>query len=116
FIRLPYDEVEAHQTSGLGLEHGIIRQHLLDAVGALPHVTVLRGKRVIAIDQSDPFRVVVAVANGKASEQYRCRLLVAADGAQSRIGRSVGIGIRHRCISTMFGYRLAAEHLSEPDY
>ncbi len=88
-IRLPYDQVR---------------------------VSVMRGKRVIGIDQSDPSRVVVQVANGKATDQLRCRLLVAADGAQSRMGRSVGIGVRYRRISTMFGYRLATECLSEPDY
>jgi squalene monooxygenase len=115
-IRLPYDEVRAHRASGLGLEHGVIRQRLLEAVSALPNVTVMRGKRVIAIDQSDPSRVTVQVANGKATDQLRCRMLVAADGAQSRMGRSVGIGVRHRRISTMFGYRLATECLSEPDY
>ncbi len=115
-IRLPYDQVRAHRTSGLGLEHGVIRQRLMEAVSALPNVSVMRGKRVIGIDQSDPSRVVVQVANGKATDQLRCRLLVAADGAQSRMGRSVGIGVRYRRISTMFGYRLATECLSEPDY
>jgi 2-polyprenyl-6-methoxyphenol hydroxylase-like FAD-dependent oxidoreductase len=115
-VRLPYDEIDAHGTSGLGLEHGIIRQHLLDAVGALTGVTVLRGKRVTAIDESNSSAVVATVANGKTSEQFRCRLLVAADGAQSRLARLVGIGIRHRSISTMFGYRLTAEHLAEPNY
>jgi Squalene epoxidase len=47
---------------------------------------------------------------------YRCRMLVAADGCRSRIGRAVGITSESRRISTMFGYRLAAEHLPDPGY
>lgn len=115
-MRLSYAEVGAHTMSGLGIDHGLIRRHLLEAVDKLPNVTVLRGKRITGIDQSDPSGLTAAVANGVTSQKYRCRFLVAADGAQSRVARSVGIGIRHRCISTMFGYRLAAEHLSEPGY
>lgn len=114
-IRLPYDEVGAHGTSGLGLEHGVIRHQLLHAVGELG-VTVLRGTRVIAIDQSDRSRVTVTVANGSATERYHCRLVVVADGAQSRIARSVGIGIHQRRISTLFGYRIATENLRDSDY
>jgi squalene monooxygenase len=114
-IRLAYDEVGAHETSGLGVEHGIIRHYLLNAVAALG-VSVLRGKRVIAVDQSDRSRVMVTVANGSAIEQYGCRLVIAADGAQSRMARSLGIAIRQRRISTLFGYRIARKHLWDDDY
>jgi squalene monooxygenase len=117
YVRLPYDEAHMHRTFGLGIEHGLIRQRLLDAVGGLPRVTVMVGKRVVAVDQSQRPGVLVEVTNGgKTTDQYRCRMLVAADGVQSRLGRSVGIGARGRRISTMFGYRLSAEHLPEPGY
>jgi 2-polyprenyl-6-methoxyphenol hydroxylase-like FAD-dependent oxidoreductase len=56
------------------------------------------------------------VANGKDVANYRCRLLVAADGAQSRVGRLAGIGVHNRRISTIFGYRVAAKHLPHRDY
>jgi squalene monooxygenase len=115
-IHLPYDEVKAHRTSGFGIEHALIRRHLLEAVSGLPGVTVVHGKRIVAIDQTDPSRVSVGLANGEGTRTLRCRMLVAADGAQSRIGRSVGIGVRQRRISTMFGYRIAAEHLATAEY
>jgi 2-polyprenyl-6-methoxyphenol hydroxylase-like FAD-dependent oxidoreductase len=116
-VRIPYDEVPSHRAPGLGIEHGLIRQCLLDAVSELPGVTTMRGKRVIAVEQNDRSGAVVRVGNGKKNvERYRCRMLVAADGAQSRLARSVGIGSRCRRISTMFGYRLSIEHLPEPDY
>jgi squalene monooxygenase len=116
YIRLPYDQVRTHRMPGLGFEHGLVRRCLLDTVGGLAGVTVVRGKRVIAVDQSDRSRVLVQVGNGKATDSYRCRMLVAADGASSRLRRSAGIGTRCRRVSTMFGYRLSAEHLPEPDY
>ena len=116
-IRLPYDEVGAHATSGIGLEHSVIRHQLMQAVEAMG-ITVLHGTRVIAIDQDDPSCVAVTVANGSASatRQYRCRLVIAADGAQSRMARSVGIAIHQRRISTLFGYRIAGGDLPNFDY
>ena len=116
-IRLPYDEVGAHATSGIGLEHSVIRHQLMQAVEAMG-ITVLHGTRVIAIDQDDPSCVAVTVANGSASatRQYRCRLVIAADGAQSRMARSVGIAIHQRRISTLFGYRIAGGDLPDFDY
>jgi 2-polyprenyl-6-methoxyphenol hydroxylase-like FAD-dependent oxidoreductase len=115
-IHLPYDEVEAHRTPGFGLEHALIRRRLLAAVSALPGVTVVHGQRIVAIDQSDPLRLSVGLADAEGTSRLRCRMVVAADGARSRMGRSVGIEVRQRRISTMFGYRIAAEHLATPDY
>ncbi|MEY9706397.1 FAD-dependent oxidoreductase [Bradyrhizobium diazoefficiens] len=115
-LRLAYDDVLAHRMPGLGSEHRLIRQRLLDAVGRLSGVTVMRGKRVIAIDQSERSGVTVQVANGKATEGYRGRMVVAADGAHSRLGRSVGIGTCTRRISTMFGYRFSVAQLPDPDF
>jgi squalene monooxygenase len=114
--RLPYDSVPAHRTSGLCLEHGLIRQRMLDVVSALPNISIKRGGRVVGIDQSDPSGVVVQVANGSAAARYRCRLLIAADGMPSRIGRLAGIGIHHRRISTIFGYRISTESLPEAGF
>jgi squalene monooxygenase len=115
-IKLPYDTVPAHRTPGLSLEHCLIRQRLLEAVSELPNVTVLRRARIVGIDQSEPSSVVVQVANGSATIAYRCQLLVAADGAPSRIGRLAGIDGTNRRISTMFGYRITTEHLARHDY
>lgn len=115
-IHFPYDEDRTLRMDGLGIEHRLIRSRLLDAAKELRGVTVLHGKRVTAVDQSDPSSVQVEVSSGKAGMHYRCRILVAADGSQSRIGRAAGVVSRGRRISTMFGYRLSAEHLLERGY
>src|SRR3954469_20077423 len=38
--RLPYDSVPAHRMTGLCLEHGLIRQRMLNAVRSLPNVNI----------------------------------------------------------------------------
>jgi squalene monooxygenase len=116
YIRLPYDTVLAHQVPGLCLEHGLIRRCMLEAVSALPNITVKHGARVVHLDQSNSSSLVVQLADGKSTTSYRCRLLVAADGAQSRIGRLAGIGVHNRRISTIFGYRVSVKTLPQPDY
>jgi 2-polyprenyl-6-methoxyphenol hydroxylase-like FAD-dependent oxidoreductase len=115
-IRLPYDGVGAHRLPGLCLEHGLLRRRMLDAVGGFPNVTVKYGARVVQVDQTRPSDIVVRVANGKGVCDYRCRLLIAADGPQSRIGRLAGITVHSRRISTIFGFRVAAKNLPEPDF
>ena len=52
--RLPYDSVPAHRMTGLCLEHGLIRQRMLDVVRTLPNVSIKLGVRVVGIDQTDP--------------------------------------------------------------
>jgi squalene monooxygenase len=113
-IRLPYALVSAHTRPALSLEHSLIRERLLAAVGALPNLTVERGARVVAVDRSDPICVTVVVARGKALTTYRARLLVGADGAQSRIGKLAGIQQRRRSISTILGYCVSARNLPAP--
>jgi squalene monooxygenase len=115
-IRLPYDSVLAHQVPGLCLEHSLIRRRMLNAVSALPNVSVKHGARVVHVDQGDPSGLLVQLADGKDTIGYRCRLLVAADGARSRIGRMVGIGVHTRRISTIFGYRISIKSLSQRDH
>jgi squalene monooxygenase len=115
-IRLPYDSVPGHRTLGLSLEHCLIRQNLLTHTESLPGVRVMRGARVVGVDQSDASFVTVDVARGDELARYRCRLLVAADGASSRIARLAGMDIRKRRVSTIFGYRLSAGSLPEPTH
>jgi squalene monooxygenase len=43
-------------------------------------------------------------------------MLIAADGAQSRIGRMAGISVHSRRISTIFGYRVGVKSLPQRDY
>jgi 2-polyprenyl-6-methoxyphenol hydroxylase-like FAD-dependent oxidoreductase len=113
-MQLPYDSVAAHRMPGFCLEHSLIRQRMLDVVSALPNVSIKHGARVVGVDQSDPSSVTVAIANGNAAAaRYRCRLLIAADGTQSRIGQLAGVGVNNRRISTIFGYRISTANLPE---
>lgn len=114
-IRLPYDACPSHRAPGLSLDHGLIRERLMQAARMLPCVTVIDGARVVSVDQSER-DVTVQVAEGKVVTQYRSRLLVAADGASSPIRRLAGIGVQKRRISTLFGYRIPEAHLPQRDY
>ena len=115
-IKLPYDVVPSHRMPGLSLDHGIIRERLMQAVRELPKVTVIDNARVISVDQNGSSHVIVQVADSKSVARYRSHLLVAADGASSSIRRLAGIGVHKRRISTIFGYRVSAANLPERDY
>jgi 2-polyprenyl-6-methoxyphenol hydroxylase-like FAD-dependent oxidoreductase len=116
-IQLPYDSVPAHRTPGLCLEHGLIRERMLNEVSALPNVTVRRGARVVGIDQSEPSCLVIEVATDHSTvASYRCRMLVAADGTSSRLARLAGITVHNQRISTIWGYRVGTENLPKSEY
>ena len=115
-IQLPYDTVSAHRMPGLSLEHGLIRARLLEAVRALPNISVKDGARVVSVDQSHPAYLGIEVANGRDLGHYRCRMLVVADGSPSRLAQSAGIDVRHRRISTVWGYRIGTDNLAEREF
>jgi 2-polyprenyl-6-methoxyphenol hydroxylase-like FAD-dependent oxidoreductase len=116
-IDLPYDSVPAHRMPGLCLQHDLIRKRMLDAVSTLPNVTIMRGGRVVGLDQSDPSCLFVAVANeDHATVNYRCHMLVAADGTPSRLARLAGIAVQDCRISTIWGYRVGSESLPHTAY
>jgi 2-polyprenyl-6-methoxyphenol hydroxylase-like FAD-dependent oxidoreductase len=115
-IRLPYDAVPAHGKAGLCLEHGLIRERMMKAVSKLPNVTVKQNARVVGLDQSEASHVVIEVADGGVTSRYRCLMLIAADGAPSRLARLAGIGVHNRRISTMIGYRVSTRNIPEPGY
>jgi len=114
-IKLPYDASPSHRAPGLSLDHGLIRERLMQAVRMLPGVTVIDDARVVGVDQNER-HVNVQVAERGVITQYRSRLLVAADGASSPIRRLAGIGVQKRRISTLFGYRVPVAHLPDTDY
>ena len=117
FIRLPDDSVPAHRMPGLSLEHDLIRKRMLKGVSALPNVTLKCGARVVGIDQSEPSCLVVQVARGhNAAISYRCRMLVAADGAPSRLARLAGIAVHDCRVSTIWGYRVGSGSLPQGEY
>lgn len=115
-IKLPYDAVRAHRVPGLSLEHGLIRQRLMQAAKELPLVKVIENARVTNVDQSEASHVTVQVTGPETATRYRCQFLVAADGASSAIRRFSGIGANNRRIATIFGYRVPATILPERDY
>jgi 2-polyprenyl-6-methoxyphenol hydroxylase-like FAD-dependent oxidoreductase len=116
FINLPYDSVPAHRMPGLCLQHDLIRKRMLNGVSALPNVTVKRGARVVGLDQSQPSCLFVQVARDNATVNYRCRMLVAADGTPSRLARLAGIAVQDCRISTIWGYRIGLESLPQSAY
>src|SRR5262249_7951353 len=117
FIQLPYDSVPAHRMPGLCLQHDLIRKRMLNKVSALPNVVLKRGARVVGIDQSESSSLMVQVASEhNAVVNYRCRLLVAADGTPSRLARLAGIAVHDCRISTIWGYRIDTESLPQREY
>jgi len=115
-IRLPYDCVPAHSRTGFCLEHGLIRERMMTAVRALSNVTVKQDARVVGVQHSEASQVVVDVANRGTNIRYRCRMLIAADGAPSRLARLAEIDVRDRRISTVMGYRIGVQNLTEPGH
>jgi 2-polyprenyl-6-methoxyphenol hydroxylase-like FAD-dependent oxidoreductase len=117
YIRLPYDSVPAHRMPGLCLQHDLIRKRMLNAVDTLPNVTLKRSARVVGLDQSEPSCLVVQVATEhNVPVDYRCRMLVAADGTPSRLARLAGIAVQDCRISTIWGYRIGVESLPQNTY
>jgi squalene monooxygenase len=115
-IKLPYDTVRAHRAPGLSLEHGLIRQRLMQAAKEQPLVKFVENARVTHVDQSEASHVTVEVTGPETATRYRCQFLVAADGASSAIRRLAGIGVRNRRIATIFGYRFPVTALPDRDY
>ncbi len=71
------------------VENRITQKALWEAAEQCPQVTIVAGSGVTAIEQTDP-QVRVTLEDGK---QLTGQLLVAADGAQSRIRDLAGIGV-----------------------
>lgn len=114
-IRLPYALVSHCSRPGIGLDHVVFRERLLEAVARRPGVTVKQGARVVGIERNLPDAIVVRVQENDVTTPYHCRLLVGADGASSLIARLGGISVRKRRVSLITSYRLTADNLPEPD-
>lgn len=114
-IRLPYALVSNCSQTGIGLDHVVFRERLLEAAKQRPGVTVKQGARVVGIDRTSPDAIVVRVQEDDVTTPYRCRLLVGADGASSNVAKFAGISVRKRRVSLITSYRLSAQNLPEPD-
>ena len=92
-VHLPYRATGAGGKVAMALDHVRIIETLLATLAARSAVSVLRGARVVELDNTGELPVV-RFERGGGSETVRCRLVVAADGASSSV-RGLA-GIRHR--------------------
>lgn len=67
-----------------------LEQHLRDALGACPHVTLRRGVTLSDLDQSAD-GVVLQVETLGGSERIEARFVIACDGARSSVRKLLGI-------------------------
>jgi 2-octaprenyl-6-methoxyphenol hydroxylase len=83
-----------HRESGLGapfghiVENHVIRQALAAALASSPGVSVAAPARLAELERR-PGHVEARLADGR---RVKCRLLIAADGARSRLREEAGIG------------------------
>ncbi|MGD9805187.1 MAG: FAD-dependent monooxygenase [Hyphomicrobiaceae bacterium] len=88
-ILLSYETMADGEPQMLILEADRLRQALLRAVRSEPRIAVIAPTEVTGIDETAGGRAVMLGED----EARRARLLVAADGAQSRIRSMAGIGV-----------------------
>lgn len=111
-VILSYDDAAAHPA--LALDHGELRGALLEAALARPGVSLRRG-RLTALQNGD--RHVRLRMIGEAGERdIECRLLIGADGAQSRVRRLAGIAARRHRVSAISAVTVPDSALPEGRY
>ncbi|HTS80909.1 MAG TPA: NAD(P)/FAD-dependent oxidoreductase [Myxococcaceae bacterium] len=99
---------------GLGIEHHLLVEPLLDVLERAGAVEVRRKTRV-ALVADGPDGVEVTLSHEGGSERVRARMLVAADGRASPLRRALGIAERHDRLSMMVGVLVDAAMLPHPD-
>ncbi|HVL57954.1 MAG TPA: FAD-dependent monooxygenase, partial [Burkholderiaceae bacterium] len=94
----------------------VLRRH----AQALPSVTVRYGWQLQVFDASraDDVVAVVAPTGGGSAERVRARFLIGADGARSRVRRSLGIGWTGETgvVRDFMGGRMLAVYLRSPSF
>ena len=113
-IKLPYAE-NWGQRHAIALDHARLRAALQNAAEALPHVTMLKGGRVVGVEDSHS-QVRVAVQQGTRVRTVTCELVVAADGASSSVRTLAGIAHQRRPMSTITGYLIGDRNLPAPGF
>jgi 2-polyprenyl-6-methoxyphenol hydroxylase-like FAD-dependent oxidoreductase len=115
---LPYSEAPGlrNNNRGLAIEHGRMAAALLGAVSAFPGVTVWRGARVTNLDVSPASHAVVTVSREGEETRLTPKLVVAADGRNSRLRAFAGIAYSQTHISNMLGYLLTGSRLPSPGF
>jgi squalene monooxygenase len=96
-VTLTYDD--ACGRSALALDHALLRGALLDSAAHRPGVTLRQGRVVAIENRADGVRLRAATKDGE--REIDCRLLVGADGAQSRVRELADIAARRHRISSI---------------
>jgi len=96
-VTLTYDD--AGGRPALALDHALLCGALLGSAACRPGVALLQG-RVVAIDQ-DAQGVRLRATTKAGEREIECRLLVGADGAQSRVRELARIAARRHRISSI---------------
>ncbi len=111
-VTLTYDDAEGRPA--LALDHGKLRDALLEGALCRPGVSLRRG-RLVGLENGDKgVRVRVAAELGE--YPIECRLLIGADGAQSRVRVLAGIAARRHWISSICTVTVPDSALPERHY
>ncbi len=109
-IRVLADELE--HPYHLAVERDVVAAHLIEALRGLPSARVVRGTAVTSVVQ-DARGVTVELDGRDGPGEVRAGWIVGADGAGSRVRRSLGLGLLghtwpERLVSTTIGFDLGA--------
>ncbi len=113
---LPYVATAGRRKYGLAIEYPILSEVLLTAIQKFPRVTVWNSARVTSIDVTQRDIATVTVNRTGSESQLSAKLVVAADGRNSRLCRMAGIAHKQVHISNMIGYSLANACLPHPGF
>jgi squalene monooxygenase len=111
-VTLNYDD--ACGRPALALDHALLRRVLLDSARSRPGVSLRPGRVVAVENRSQGVRVRAATDEGET--EIDCRLLIGADGAQSRVRALAGIAARRHRISSLCAITVPDSTLPEKRY
>jgi squalene monooxygenase len=111
-VTLDYDD--AAGWPALALDHGKLRGALLAGALSRPGVALRRGRLVAGENRDDGVRVTAMTDAGE--QAIECRLLIGADGAQSRVRELAGIAARRHRVSSICAVTVPTSALPEGHY
>lgn len=115
-VLLPYEDMGEHNRLGFSIEHGSLKEHLLDTVKSFDGVRIWRGARIteMAVSSGQAFTAVVLHEGGETHIQ--ARLIIGADGSLSQVRKMAGISHAAHRYSGMMGVEVDGTHLPQPGY
>ena len=109
---LPYDEIPGSRAAGFAIDHHALVDVMRDVASKKPGVEFRYGERVTELVYDEERVVGVKTAVG----EYRCDLVLAADGRHSKIRALIAMPERARLISYTAALRLPDCELPEPGH